>query len=133
MPSSAYLQSDQKLHFVSPATRSTFSCSIHLVLKPTQAKIPFEKRLYSLSNKIESHLKDSKLKCLQAQINPHFLFNSLNMITGTAYIEGAEETTNLMELLGSYLRYNLDKFDKMVTLKEEVENVRDYMEMQPTG
>ena len=47
IPSTAYLNKPQKLHFVSPAMRFTFSYSSHLVLKPIQPKIPFENRLYS--------------------------------------------------------------------------------------
>ena len=75
-------------------------------------------------------LKASELKALQSQINPHFLFNSLNMIASSAYLEGAEQTTNLMELLGGYLRYNLDKGNMIVTAANEVENVKDYLQIQ---
>ena len=46
IPSIEYLNNFQKLHFVSPAARSMFSYSNHLVRYPTQLKIPFEKRLY---------------------------------------------------------------------------------------
>ena len=48
IPSREYLNSWRRDHFVSPALRSTFSYSSHSVLKPTQLKIPFENRLYSL-------------------------------------------------------------------------------------
>ncbi len=75
-------------------------------------------------------LKVSELKALQSQINPHFLFNSLNMIVGIAYLEGAEQTTTLMELLGGYLRYNLDKTNNIVTVTDEIENVNDYLKIQ---
>lgn len=74
--------------------------------------------------------KASELKALQSQINPHFLFNSLNMIVGIAYLEGAEQTTTLMELLGSYLRYNLDRANTIVTMTDEIENVKDYLQIQ---
>ena len=74
--------------------------------------------------------KASELKALQSQINPHFLFNSLNMIVGIAYLEGAEQTTTLMELLGGYLRYNLDRANTIVTVTDEIENVKDYLQIQ---
>lgn len=74
--------------------------------------------------------KSSELKALQSQINPHFLFNSLNMIVGIAYLEGAEQTTTLMELLGGYLRYNLDRANTIVTVTDEIENVKDYLQIQ---
>lgn len=74
--------------------------------------------------------KASELKALQSQINPHFLFNSLNMIVSIAYLEGAEQTTTLMELLGGYLRYNLDRANTIVTVTDEIENVKDYLQIQ---
>ncbi len=54
MPSMAYPNSFQKDHFVFPCLRSMFSYSTHLVLNPTQPKMPLEKRLYSESERIAS-------------------------------------------------------------------------------
>ena len=54
IPSREYKNNPINDHFVSPATRSTFSKAIHFVLNPTQPKIPFEKRLYSPISNIES-------------------------------------------------------------------------------
>ena len=54
MPSIEYLNSFQTDHLVSPAARLMFSYSSHLVLKPTQPKMPFEKRLYSVTLRIAS-------------------------------------------------------------------------------
>ena len=51
MPSIEYKNSFQKDHFVVPADLCSFSYSSHFVLKPTQPKIPFVKRLYSLIDK----------------------------------------------------------------------------------
>lgn len=80
--------------------------------------------------RVEKLLKESELKALQARINPHFIFNSLNLIVNMAYIEGAEETAGLMEALADFLRYNLDKFSKVVTLKDELDNIKDYFAIQ---
>jgi len=80
--------------------------------------------------KIKSLLKESELKALQSQINPHFLFNSLNMITQMSYIERAEVTSSLLESMSDLLRYNLDKFNKVVTLMEETGNLKDYIFIQ---
>ena len=54
IPSREYFKSFQKDHLVSPALLSTFSYSNHFVLKPTQLKIPLEKRLYSFTSRIAS-------------------------------------------------------------------------------
>jgi len=80
--------------------------------------------------KIKNLLKESELKALQARINPHFLFNSLNMISQTAFLEGASQTLLLLESMSDLLRYNLDKFNKIVTIEDEIGNVKDYVFIQ---
>lgn len=80
--------------------------------------------------KIKNLLKESELKALQSRINPHFLFNSLNMISQMSYIEGAVQTTSLLESMADLLRYNLDKFSKVVTIEDEMGNIKDYVFIQ---
>lgn len=75
-------------------------------------------------------LKESQLKQLQSQINPHFLFNTLNILSKKAYLDGAEETSDLIVNVAELLRYNLKKLDQTVTLGEEVMLLRRYMEIQ---
>ena len=58
IPSMAYLNSFQKLHFVSPATLSTFSYSSHFVLYPIQPNIPLENLLYSHIDTMASFISD---------------------------------------------------------------------------
>ena len=79
---------------------------------------------------IERRLRETELRALQAQINPHFLFNTLNMIAQTSYIEGAEHTTELLETFSDYFRYNVENFEHSVTLAEELANVRGYVALQ---
>lgn len=80
--------------------------------------------------KIKNMLKESELRVLQSRINPHFLFNSLNIISQMSYLEGAEQTTSLLESMADFLRYNLDKFNKVVTIEDEMGNVKDYCTIQ---
>jgi sensor histidine kinase YesM len=75
-------------------------------------------------------VKELELKTLQSQINPHFLFNTLNAIAKLAYIEGAEKTSDLTVSVSRLLRYNLQKLDHPVTLREEVENALEYLVIQ---
>ncbi|TWT01423.1 sensor histidine kinase [Planomicrobium sp. CPCC 101079] len=75
-------------------------------------------------------LKESQLQSLQNQINPHFLFNTLNIMSKKAYLEGAEETSDLLVSVAGLLRYNLKRLDKPVTLHEEVIVLKQYMEIQ---
>ena len=66
----------------------------------------------------EKLVRELELKALQSQINPHFLFNTLNVISKLAYIEGAEQTSELTVSTSNLLRYNLRKLDQPVTYKE---------------
>ncbi|RRJ64071.1 sensor histidine kinase [Paenibacillus oralis] len=75
-------------------------------------------------------VKELELKTLQSQINPHFLFNTLNSISKLAYIEGAPKTSDLAVSVSRLLRYNLQKLDQAVPLREEVEHVGEYMNIQ---
>ncbi|QSF46450.1 sensor histidine kinase [Paenibacillus tianjinensis] len=75
-------------------------------------------------------VKELELKMLQSQINPHFLFNTLNSIAKLAYLEGAAKTSDLTVSVSRLLRYNLQKLDQAVPLREEVEHVTEYINIQ---
>jgi sensor histidine kinase YesM len=77
-------------------------------------------------------LKEMELKSLQNQINPHFLFNTLNTISKTSYIEGAERTSDLISSVSALLRYNIGSLDRETHLKDEVEIVKEYFFIQKT-
>ncbi|MCC8065686.1 MAG: histidine kinase [Clostridiales bacterium] len=80
--------------------------------------------------KMFSDLQKSHLDFLQSRINPHFLFNTLNMIASMARIENADQSAEMMETTASFLRYNLDNISKTVTLAQEIENLKDYVAIQ---
>ncbi|KRF10708.1 sensor histidine kinase [Paenibacillus sp. Soil787] len=75
-------------------------------------------------------VKELELEVLQNQINPHFLFNSLNVISKLALLEGAEKTSDLTVSMSNLLRYNLRKLDRPVTLRDEVEHAKEYFTIQ---
>ncbi|WNB91773.1 histidine kinase [Bacillus sp. NEB1478] len=75
-------------------------------------------------------LKESQLRNLQSQINPHFLFNTLNTLSKKAYLEGSEETSDLLVSVAGLLRYNLKWLDRAVTLRDEVVVIQQYMNIQ---
>jgi len=76
---------------------------------------------------IETHLKDAQLKYLQAQINPHFLFNTLNAGAQLAMMESADKTYEYVQHVADFFRYNVRKNNGTVTLKEEIELVDNYI------
>ncbi|WP_419874052.1 sensor histidine kinase [Candidatus Pristimantibacillus sp. PTI5] len=75
-------------------------------------------------------LKESQLISLQSQINPHFLFNTLDTLSKKAYLEGSEETSDLIANVAGLLRYNLRRLDRSVTLAEELSVAMKYIEIQ---
>jgi sensor histidine kinase YesM len=77
-------------------------------------------------------LKESQLLNLQMQMDPHFLFNTLNTVSRTAMFENAAETQNLIIAISKIMRYNLDHKGKMVELKKEIEVLRAYLTIQET-
>ena len=79
---------------------------------------------------VEQELRDAELKMLQAQINPHFLFNTLNCIAQNALLEEADKTYQLILTVSGMLRYNLRQLDKPVKLREELDNLRKYIYIQ---
>src|SRR5690625_1022256 len=81
-------------------------------------------------SELDSLLKEMELKHLQNQINPHFLFNTLNTISKMAYLEDAHSTSNLIDSVATLLRHNLGEINSSVTLKEEVDVVKDYFLIQ---
>ncbi len=73
-------------------------------------------------------LQKSELEALQARINPHFLFNSLNTGLQLAVVEEAEKTRQFLEQLAQLMRYSFRETEQSVTaLSEELEYIRSYM------
>lgn len=79
---------------------------------------------------LEKALKDSEIKVLQSQINPHFMFNVLNTIVRLAIIEEAEKTQELTYLFSEMLRYVLKNADKMLPVSEEINQIERYLNIQ---
>lgn len=100
--------------------------SINGLISEIQQKAQLENELQR--NKLL--LQESQLRSLQSQINPHFLFNILDTLSKKAFLEGAEETSDLLVSVAGLLRYNLKRLDRSVTLYEEVRVMKQYMEIQ---
>ncbi len=98
-----------------------------------QEKSIIEKQLIEQENenlKITKLLTETRLNALQGQMNPHFLFNTLSMISKQAYLEGAERTSGLMVSTAELLRYSLDMSTRTATLEQELQCIRYYFEIQ---
>ncbi|HOW10337.1 MAG TPA: histidine kinase [Bacteroidales bacterium] len=79
---------------------------------------------------LENLVRDTELKMLRSQINPHFLFNSLNSISYLT-ITDPERAREMLIKLSDFMRYALSKKDEQpVTLRSELENLRLYLEIE---
>lgn len=74
--------------------------------------------------------KEAELNLLQSQINPHFLYNTLGSIKSLARDEGAEKAADMLQSLSNVFRYNMGKGKSIVTVGEELENIRNYLALQ---
>lgn len=80
--------------------------------------------------KLELSSKTSQLKALQAQINPHFLNNTLQIIGTLALELKVPQIYTLISALAKMMHYSMHNSDSTVTLKDELEHVKAYMELQ---
>ena len=82
--------------------------------------------------RLENMLKETELMMLRSQINPHFLFNSLNSISALT-ISDPEKAREMVIKLSDFMRYALSrKDDRAVSLATELENLRLYLEIEKT-
>jgi len=80
--------------------------------------------------RLESLVKETELKMLRSQINPHFLFNSLNSISSLT-ITDPEKARNMVIKLSEFMRYALSRKDEgSVSIKSELENLRLYLDIE---
>lgn len=81
---------------------------------------------------LEKALKEAELKALQSQINPHFLFNTLNTVSRLALLEGAGKTQEVVFALAELLRGSLRKVGQTAPLRDEIKYIRNYLLIQQT-
>lgn len=74
--------------------------------------------------------KRAVLEVLQNQMNPHFLYNTLDAIRGYALENGVQDIAEMTEKLSQFFRYSISNKDNLVTLAEEIKNTKDYFDIQ---
>ena len=90
------------------------------------------RRLGDLINKdlrLRLEIADARLKMLQAQIHPHFLYNTLQYIGTMALRRGMPEVSEKIGELGAIFRYNMDMRTDMVPLRLELQHIRHYLSL----
>ena len=79
---------------------------------------------------IEREKREQDFRLLQAQINPHFIYNTLDSVSCMALIAGCDDIASAMGALAAIMRYNLKEPDKLVPLSTEMETVKSYIRIQ---
>lgn len=79
---------------------------------------------------VELKQKTAELYALQSQINPHFMYNTLETISMSVEEEKTEDVVTMLTLLGRMLRYSLNNKDKLVTIRNELQHIEDYLRIQ---
>ena len=80
--------------------------------------------------KLHTKQKEVEFKMLASQINPHFLYNTLETIRMKAVVKHQPEIVELVKMLAKTMRYNIQVTDRLVTLKEELQMVEYYLKIQ---
>jgi two-component system sensor histidine kinase YesM len=80
--------------------------------------------------KEQENLQKAELRALQAQINPHFLYNTLDTIIWMAEAQKTEQVIEIVSALSSFFRLSLSKGKDWITIGEELERTRSYLTIQ---
>jgi two-component system, sensor histidine kinase YesM len=80
--------------------------------------------------KEQEELKKAELRALQAQINPHFLYNTLDTIIWMAESKKTDQVIKIVSALSNFFRISLSKGMDWITIGEEVERIRSYLTIQ---
>lgn len=123
------LQTDDEINVLANAfNKMTTNIKSYIDEIKKQAEVETKLKKQEMENlKMKNLLKEAELKSLQSQINPHFLFNTLNTASQLAMLEGADQSSEFIENVAQLFRYNLRKLDEPITLEEEIDHVIKYM------
>lgn len=86
--------------------------------------------LIEVTIKQENMVKETQIKMLQHQINPHFLYNTLEVFSYKMELYGHEEEANALVSFSNMLRYNVSNYDKYTSIGNELIQVENYMNIQ---
>ncbi len=81
-------------------------------------------------SQLNASMKQAQYLALQNQINPHFLYNTLESIRGEALMAGIDGVASMTEALSTFFRYTISNVDHLVTLEDELSNIENYYVIQ---
>lgn len=97
-----------------------------------ETEMTIKKQKEYLDNKelITATKKQAQYLALQNQINPHFLYNTLEGIRSEALIAGMETISDMTEALATFFRYTISNLENLVTVEDELSNIENYYFIQ---
>lgn len=120
------VETEDEIGIVSKAFQKMVT-SIQIYIQEIKNSMERESYMKEKELLMESSMREAQLMTLQAQINPHFLFNTLNAGAQLAMMEGADKTTEFIENMADFFRYNIKKMNQDTTIGEEVRLVDNYI------
>ncbi|WP_434419399.1 sensor histidine kinase [Tissierella praeacuta] len=90
------------------------------------------KKLINQVYKVQTQKRNAELRVLQSQINPHFLYNTLDTIQWKALEYKAFDVADMINSLSIFFRISLSDGKEFITISDEIEHVRNYLEIQKT-
>lgn len=90
------------------------------------------KKLINQVYQVQAQKRNAELRVLQSQINPHFLYNTLDTIQWKALEHNAFDVADMINSLSMFFRISLSDGKEFITIADEIEHVRNYLEIQET-
>ena len=132
-----YIYISQKLirpiRLMSGATKQVKQGDYCVKLHLADGLVSMSSHIEELINKVfmaQLYQKDAELSALQSQINPHFLYNSLECVRGLALENGNKDVATMVKALSIFMRYNIYNGKDIVTIEDEINQIRNYITIQ---
>ncbi len=103
---------------------------VGLLAKSFRSMLAEIRELIQQKYDIELRQRTAELYALQSQINPHFMYNTLETISMAVEDEETDEVVTMLTLLGRMLRFSLSNKDSLVSIQNEVQHIEDYLRIQ---
>ena len=102
----------------------------YLIFEEQQLVLSHFDSLLDQKSMIKLYTKQAELIALQNQINPHFLYNTLEAIRYDALRAGLDSIANTTEALATFFRYTITEMANLVTVQDELDNIDNYFKIQ---
>lgn len=110
--------------------RETDDSDFYMLTPAMQQEVDLLRKITASPKIMELNKRQAQYLALQNQINPHFLYNTLESIRGEALISGLDSVAEMTEGLAKFFRYTITKVENLVSVEEELDNCETYFAIQ---